>query len=404
MKGEPIIVGQLLQKAKDSALLAVEFYNKPAISFKSHGFIVMMCIAWTSLFNAYFFKKKIKPFYKKSGKGKKSRYDIISEKLPNGKIVKDYKWWDLNQCIKEYFKDNDNPVRKNLEFFTGIRNLIIHRNLPELDPNLFGECQANILNFNQFLIEHFGEKQRIDYMLSYSLQMFNQPKNFTDTTKQELKKKNAVEIVNFIKEFRSSLSFDIFSSPEYAFKAVLIQVKNHESKDTLALRFINEKDLTDEQQEHLNNMGIVLIKEKEIIKDDIPSNFSLTYNELWKQIKNEIPHIKQHQFNIIKILLRWRYKDSLAYERIHNPKSKKTLSTWYYDPKIVDKFKKLCPPITSSNEPIVKQIEALVDKILAAKKQNLQADTSEWEKEIDKLVYRLYDLTEEEVKIIEERK
>ncbi len=59
------------------------------------------------------------------------------------------------------------------------------------------------------------------------------------------------------------------------------------------------------------------------------------------------------------------------------------------------------PPIKIQNDPIVKQIEALVDKILAAKKQNLQADTSEWEKEIDKLVYRLYDLTEEEIKIIE---
>jgi len=59
------------------------------------------------------------------------------------------------------------------------------------------------------------------------------------------------------------------------------------------------------------------------------------------------------------------------------------------------------PPITSSNEPIVKQIEALVDKILAAKQQNPQTDTSGWEKEIDRLVYQLYDLTEEEIEIIE---
>jgi len=51
--------------------------------------------------------------------------------------------------------------------------------------------------------------------------------------------------------------------------------------------------------------------------------------------------------------------------------------------------------------PIVQQIEALVDNILAAKKQNPNADTSAWEGEIDGLVYKLYDLTEEEVKIIE---
>jgi hypothetical protein len=60
------------------------------------------------------------------------------------------------------------------------------------------------------------------------------------------------------------------------------------------------------------------------------------------------------------------------------------------------------PPITSSNEPIVRQIEALVDKILAAKKENKSADTTFWEREIDGLVYKLYALTEEEVRIIEE--
>ena len=59
------------------------------------------------------------------------------------------------------------------------------------------------------------------------------------------------------------------------------------------------------------------------------------------------------------------------------------------------------PIVTPSNEPIVKQIESLVDKILEAKKQNPTADTSKWEREIDELVYRLYELTEEEVRIIE---
>ncbi len=59
------------------------------------------------------------------------------------------------------------------------------------------------------------------------------------------------------------------------------------------------------------------------------------------------------------------------------------------------------PPITPANQSIVKQIEALVDKILFAKKADPQADTSNWEKEIDRLVYKLYDLTEEEIKIVE---
>ena len=50
-----------------------------------------------------------------------------------------------------------------------------------------------------------------------------------------------------------------------------------------------------------------------------------------------------------------------------------------------------------------KPIIALVDKILAAKKANPQADTSKEESEIDRLVYQLYGLSEDEIKIVEGR-
>ncbi|MCX8009893.1 MAG: hypothetical protein N3A61_01970, partial [Ignavibacteria bacterium] len=62
------------------------------------------------------------------------------------------------------------------------------------------------------------------------------------------------------------------------------------------------------------------------------------------------------------------------------------------------------PPITPANNHIVGQIESLVDKILTTKKQNPQADTSSLEREIDQLVYKLYELTEEEIGIIEGKK
>lgn len=42
-----------------------------------------------------------------------------------------------------------------------------------------------------------------------------------------------------------------------------------------------------------------------------------------------------------------------------------------------------------------------VDRILAAKKANPLADTIAEEQEIDRLVYDLYGLTEDEIKIVE---
>jgi len=44
------------------------------------------------------------------------------------------------------------------------------------------------------------------------------------------------------------------------------------------------------------------------------------------------------------------------------------------------------------------------DQILSAKKQNPEADTNQLERQIDQLVYKLYDLIEEEIKIIEGEK
>lgn len=58
-------------------------------------------------------------------------------------------------------------------------------------------------------------------------------------------------------------------------------------------------------------------------------------------------------------------------------------------------------PIPTATKEQQKEIITLVDKILAAKKQDSSADTTEWEKQIDQKVYELYDLTSEEIAIVE---
>ncbi|MFP6033875.1 Eco57I restriction-modification methylase domain-containing protein [Helicobacter pylori] len=57
--------------------------------------------------------------------------------------------------------------------------------------------------------------------------------------------------------------------------------------------------------------------------------------------------------------------------------------------------------ITKSNKPTADKITALVDKILQAKEKDPKANTQRLEKEIDALVYQLYNLTDEEIKTIE---
>jgi hypothetical protein len=60
-------------------------------------------------------------------------------------------------------------------------------------------------------------------------------------------------------------------------------------------------------------------------------------------------------------------------------------------------------PLVEPPEKSQKPIIALVDEILAAKKRDAGADVSALEREIDELVYALYGLTPEEIKLVEER-
>ncbi len=60
------------------------------------------------------------------------------------------------------------------------------------------------------------------------------------------------------------------------------------------------------------------------------------------------------------------------------------------------------PQITKSNKPTAHKITDCAKAILEAKEKDPKANTQRSEKEIDALVYRLYNLTDEEIKIIEE--
>ena len=60
-------------------------------------------------------------------------------------------------------------------------------------------------------------------------------------------------------------------------------------------------------------------------------------------------------------------------------------------------------PIPSATSAQQAPIVALVDRIMAAKKKDSNADTSELESEIDQLVYKLYGLTDDEIAIVEGR-
>jgi len=250
MKRQSQKVKELLEKARDSALLAVEIYNKPRTSFRSGGFIVFMGIAWTALFHAIFEQKKVKYFHKKNG-----RYVIIDGEK---------KAWELERCVKEYYRDQNTPQRKNLEFFIKLRNKIEHRFLPQLDLDIFGECQAMLINFEEMLIKEFGDQYAINENLVFALQFSS---ILHEKQKEAIKIKESKEykkVKHFIEKYKTNLDDAIKNSLNYSFKVFLIpKVGTHEKTSDVAIEFVKYDPTKPEEQEKYKKL-LVAIKEKQV--------------------------------------------------------------------------------------------------------------------------------------------
>lgn len=237
------IVKPYLLKAKDSALLAIEIYNKPAVKFRSEGYIALMVMAWTALLHAIFLRQGKSPYYK----GKNRRYV---------KVDGDFKHWELAECAKQLWgSDTENPVRKNLEFFIPLRNKIEHRYIPQLDGAIFGECQALLLNFDAAVGHYFGTRFQLRESLSFSLQLFPNSESFAQAVKSN---KNLADIKKFIEDYRGMLSPAVMASGQFAFKAFLIQVANHASSEALPIQFVQYDKLNDEQKAEFEKFAVMV--------------------------------------------------------------------------------------------------------------------------------------------------
>jgi len=245
-------VETLLSKSQESAILAVDIYNKPATKFRSYGYIVMMIIAWTALFHAIFEKQKIKYFYRKPDS---LRYLYIDGEK---------KAWDLSKCCSEFFQDPNSPINKNLEFFIGLRNKIEHRFLPSLDFEICGECQSLLQNYENLLVQEFGEERSLNESLAIPLQLISLKPDWRNKIIKELQGKNYQIIKKYIDGFRQSLDDTVWQSSQFSFRVYLMpQIGNNPRTSNCAIEFIQYDPTKPEEMEKYEKI-VALIKERQV--------------------------------------------------------------------------------------------------------------------------------------------
>lgn len=240
-----------LESSVDSALLAVEIYNKPRTAFRSEGFICMMAIAWTRLFHAHFNNTVgDRYYYKKAG-----RYELIEGER---------KAWELGTCIKKYGSLPE-PVEKNLQFFIRLRNKIEHRHIEkrEVDALIFGECQSLLYNYENLLIQLFGAQYALNEALVYSLQFSHLRTPVQKKSNKAALSRDLADIVAYVEKYRNGLNEDTYNSQEYSIKLIQLPRISNTSRADAAIEFVRWDQLSAEDRAAYEKIAVI-IKDKKV--------------------------------------------------------------------------------------------------------------------------------------------
>lgn len=201
------VKAELVRKAREAALAAVQLYNNPQIRFKSELFIVTMHVAWTYLLHAYYRQNGVNYHYRERRNGQ-----LVYVKTDGGAR----KTWELKRCLEVAECPIDLNVRNNLKFLIGIRNEIEHQMTTRLDDAISAKFQACCLNFNLYIKKFFGEKHGIDRELALSLQ-------FAAITDEQVDEMVQIDdlpnnVRTFIVDFESRLTPEEHGSPQFAYR------------------------------------------------------------------------------------------------------------------------------------------------------------------------------------------
>ncbi len=121
------IQNKLIDKAKESFLMAIEVYNKPSIKYRVEGFSFFICNAWELMLKAHLIKTQgIESIYYKDN--------------PSRTIT-------LENCVQKIFTNDKDPLRKNIMKIIELRNTSTHFITEEYEMVYIPLFQACVFNF-----------------------------------------------------------------------------------------------------------------------------------------------------------------------------------------------------------------------------------------------------------------
>ncbi len=312
--GLHIYADELLIKAREAILNAVQTYNNPKTHFRAEIFIVSAVIAWTYVIHAFFKREGIDYFkYKQDGTVQKTKY--------GGDC-----FLGLLECLDKPECKVNEGAKNNLEYLIEIRNEIEHRCTQKIDADISAKLQACCMNFNQYIKETFGDALGLDKDLSFALQFSHLNLEQQKTMASELTLPVNVRLAQ--EKFEDNMSEEQYNDQRYAIRVgIFSRTSNNKNKADQLVTLVDPDSPESEQinQIVLKRSEPEKYKPKRIVKEMKAAGFS---------------NFRMHEHTLLK-----KKFDPQHEKKIGNNIGKYGVwidNDWFYYESWLDKIKKHC--------------------------------------------------------------
>jgi hypothetical protein len=273
---------ELLLKAREAMIAAVQTFNGAGLNFRAELFIVTAIIAWTYLLHAWFRREGIDHRYKDK----------------NGALMKTKqggeKYWELSACLKHAKCPLEKGVLRNLEFLLELRHEIEHRSTTRIDDAVSAKLQACCINFSDAIRTLFGQQFGLERRLPIALQFVT----FSPDQRAILKKASDLpaNVQSMMDAFHNGLTEEEQADQRFAYRVAFVpKIGKRASASDLAVEFFKE------DSEEAKAVEKVLLKEVDkkrytpgdvvkIMKKEGYKKFDITrHTELWKSLDARDP-------------------------------------------------------------------------------------------------------------------
>lgn len=311
---------ELLIKAREAMIAAVNTFNSAGLTFRAELFIVTAVISWTYLMHAWFRREGIDYRHTKRQNG-----ETVVVTTPNGAE----KFWDLAQCLKHARCPIEQGAKQNLLLLLEIRHEIEHRSTSRIDDALSAKLQACCLNFNDAIKSLFGAQYALERRLPIALQFVT----FSPDQRAILKKAGSLprHVETTVDAFEQNLTPEQKADPRFAFRVFMVhKTANRASGADLAVELVPPGSDVAEKF----NIALKEVEKRKYLPSEIVATirgegwdrFTMdSHTKLWKRLSAKDP---AKGYGAIAVGQQWCWYDTwlnrVREECEHNPDTYRT--------------------------------------------------------------------------------